>query len=111
MSHTTPTPVTAEFELSLTVQVSGVYHPTRPVLAGDPPEDAYLEDTLISDLIYEETEKFENSESVITYHSIPHSLLLGVDTTSPAVQRLLANLFDFIETEATEALFEAVGDE
>ena len=94
--------VTANAYVELEIALEGTWVPYRVVAFGDPPEGGYAEDVTITDLLISVRDDYRSGLPTYT----PVSLLNGVDTTSPAVQRLLENLLDAIHASAQEALAE-----
>ena len=101
---------TATISVELELTVSGSVIPGKPDRmpnasddVGEPGYDPFVEDLSVSDIT--------QSRRVAPFTSFPLrymdvSILTGVDTTQPDVQRLLSNLLELVRDEAEQAVME-----
>ena len=103
---------TASISVELELTVSGRVIPGKPDRmpnrsddVGEPGYDPFVEDLEISDVFQEKT-VFDMGAWPPSGKKRQRSILTGVDTTQPDVQRLLTNLLELVRDEAEQAVME-----
>lgn len=111
-------PVTASLIIELNVTISGNYIPYVPATGpsyasgGEPAEGDYCEDVAIDGLTVEVADGWtEDPSNGKLRKSRSVDILADVDTSSPEVQKLLANILACVEEEAQNELRDAAGDD